>query len=110
MILGAGSRVAEYSLAEDNRSSGNPGRMWVATYCPNQLAQAIDDARLREVVGRHLHLHTVAGGQADKAFAHLAADVGEDLVLVVQLHPEHRAGQDDRDVAFDREWFFHGQD
>ena len=64
--------------------------------------EAVDDAGLGEVVLGHLHLHPVAGREADKALAHLARDMGEDDVLaVVQLDAKHRAGQNGHHFAFD---------
>ena len=36
------------------------------------LPQTINDARLREVVGRHLHFHTISHREADEPLAHLA--------------------------------------
>ena len=57
------------------------------------LIEAIDDAGLGQIVGRHFELHAVAGGQADETLAHLAGDVREDLMAVGQLHPKHGARQ-----------------
>ena len=52
-----------------------------------------NDPRLVEVVRGHFHFHAVADDEADKTFAHFAGDGGEDLVLVVEFDPEHRARQ-----------------
>src|ERR1044071_3001965 len=53
--------------------------------CANCLSAALlqppSDARLVQIVRRHLHLHPVAGGQTHEAFAHLAADGREDEVF-----------------------------
>ena len=65
------------------------------------LAQPIDDARLVEIVGRHLELHPVPAGQPDETLAHFAGDVGEDFVFVRELHLEHRAREDGDDFAFE---------
>src|SRR5436305_9401480 len=46
-----------------------------------------------EVVGRQLDLHPVARQDADVVAAHLAGDVAEHLVPVVELHSEHRVGE-----------------
>src|SRR4051794_25321472 len=54
---------------------------------------AVDDAAPGEVVGRELHDDPVLGEDADVVLAHLAADVGEDLVSVAQLDAEHRVRQ-----------------
>lgn len=47
------------------------------------LLQAKDDARFRQIVGGHFHANAVAGREADKMFAHLAGDVGQNLMVVV---------------------------
>ena len=51
---------------------------------------AVNDPAAVEVVGRHLDAHAVAREDADAVAAHLAGHVGQDLVAVVELHPEHR--------------------
>src|SRR3954466_11243320 len=58
-----------------------------------RLLVAVDDATAGQVVGRELHDHAVFGQDADVVLAHLAADVGEHPVPVLQLDPEHRVGQ-----------------
>lgn len=40
------------------------------------------DARLAEVVGRHLDVHAVTHADADEMLAHLAGNVGEDFVAI----------------------------
>src|SRR5277367_2443228 len=55
------------------------------------LFQPPGDARLVEVVGRHLHFHPVSDGEAHPAFAHLAANGGQHEVFVVQFDAKHRA-------------------
>ena len=57
------------------------------------LAVAEDDAAAGQVVGAELHHHAVLGEDPDVVLAHLAADVGENLVPVAQLHAEHGVGQ-----------------
>ena len=71
------------------------------------LFQPPGDARLVEVVGRHLHFDPITDSEAHPAFAHLAANGGEDEVLVVELHPEHGAGQDDFHATLDFDMLFH---
>ena len=70
-------------------------------------AQPPSDAALGQIVGRHFHAHAVASGEADPAFAHLATDGGEDEVLVIELDPEHGAGEDDIHATFYFNVFFH---
>src|SRR4051794_14767439 len=50
---------------------------------------SVDDPASGEVVGRQLHHHAVLGKDPDVVLTHLAADVGQDLVTVAQLDPEH---------------------
>ena len=59
---------------------------------PRALLVAVDDATAGEVVGAELHHHAVLGEDPDVVLAHLAGDVGENLVTVAQLDPEHRIG------------------
>ena len=62
--------------------------------------------RPRQVVGRQLHEHPVAGEDLDVVLAHLAADVGEDFVAVGELDLEHGARQGLADDALDFEGVF----
>src|SRR5712671_2659545 len=54
------------------------------------LLVAVDDAPPRQIVGRQLHRHLVSGQDLDEIHPHLARDVRQDAVPVLQLHPEHR--------------------
>src|SRR3954452_6862607 len=63
------------------------------------LLVAVDDATPSEVVRRELHHHAVLGEDPDVVLAHLAADVGEHLVSVGQLDPEHGVGKGLHDGA-----------
>src|SRR4051794_27117072 len=54
---------------------------------------AVHDARAIEVVGRQLDPHAIAGEDPDAEAAHLAGDVPEDRVPVVELDAEHGVGQ-----------------
>src|SRR5258705_12963640 len=56
-------------------------------------AVAVNDAPAREIVRRQLDLHAVAGQDADVVPAHLARDVGQHLVIVVESHAEHCVGE-----------------
>src|SRR4051812_15937413 len=66
-----------------------------------RLLVPVDDATTGQVVGRELHDHAVLGQDADVVLAHLAADVGEHPVPVLQLDPEHRVGQRLDDATLD---------
>ena len=57
------------------------------------LLVSVNDAAPGQVVGRQLHHDAVLGQDADIVLPHLAADVGENLVTVLQLNAEHRIGQ-----------------
>src|ERR1700730_9702812 len=57
------------------------------------LLVPVHDAAPGQVVGRQLHHHPVLGQDADVVLPHLAADVSEHLVAVLQLNAEHRIGQ-----------------
>src|SRR3954452_8623701 len=69
--------------------SGSAGRLLVP----------VDDATPGEVVGGQLHHHAVLREDPDVVLAHLAADVGENLVSVGQLDPEHGIGKGLHDGA-----------
>jgi hypothetical protein len=70
------------------------------------LPKPPDDARLVQIVGRHLHLDAVSDGEADPPLAHFAADGGEHQMFVVQLDTKHRTGQHSGDTAFDFNMLF----
>ena len=57
------------------------------------LLVPVNDAAPSEVVWRQLHDDPVLGQDADVMLPHLAADVGEDFVTVLQLNAKHRVGQ-----------------
>src|SRR3954471_18096597 len=70
------------------------------------LLVAVDDPTSREVVRRELHHDPVLREDPDVVLAHLAADVGENLVPVAQLHTEHRVGEGLHDGALDLDHAF----
>src|SRR4029450_13024820 len=72
------------------------------------LFVAVDDPTSGEVVRRELHDHAVLGEDPDVVLAHLAADVGQALVPVAQLAPEHgvRESLDDGALDLDHTFFF----
>src|SRR6516165_3080566 len=75
----------------------------------NSLLEPIGDPAPGQVVRRQLDLHAVARQDPDEVHPHLAADVREHLVAVLELHPEHRVGQrlDHRSLDLDRVFFGH---
>src|SRR6266542_1677779 len=60
--------------------------------------EPIGDPAAGEVVRGQLHLHAVTGQDPDEVHPHLAADVGQHPMAVLEFHPEHRV----------REWLDHG--
>ena len=70
------------------------------------LLEPVNDARLIDVVRRHLKFYAIADGEANKTFAHFAGDMREDKMLVGKSNPEHGAGQDRHDRSFDLDRFF----
>src|SRR3954449_8545587 len=78
-----------------------PGAMPREACAAERLLVAVDDATAGQVVGRELHDHAVLGQDADVVLPHLAADVGEHPVPVLQLDPEHRIGQRLDDATLD---------
>src|SRR4051794_41303184 len=65
------------------------------------LLVPVNDAAPGQVVGRELHDDAVLGQDADVVLPHLAADVGEHSVPVLQFDPEHRVGQWLHDTTLD---------
>ena len=57
------------------------------------LLEAIGDAALGQIVGRHLDQHLVARQHADAVLAHLARGMGDDLVVVLELDAKSRVRQ-----------------
>src|SRR5262245_56667444 len=68
---------------------------------------AVGDATAGQVVRRELHLDPVAGEDADVVHPHLAGDVREHLVAVVELDAEHGVRQRLDDRAFEHDRVFH---
>src|ERR1700680_2231519 len=81
------------SRASDDRSSAHDSSSLIP----------IDDPATRQIVGRELDCHLIACKNAYKILSHLARNMRQHLVLVVQLHPEHRVRQrlDHRGHHFD---------
>lgn len=71
-------------------------------------AFAVDDATLGQVVGGDLYGHPVAGDDSDEVLSHLAGDVGEDAMAVLQLNHELGIGKGLDDASFGANRFFFG--
>ena len=74
------------------------GRTFIVPTSP--LLVAVRDTTASEVVRRELDLYPVTGSDADVVHSHLPADVGKNLVPVLQLDPEHGVRQRLSDRAF----------
>src|SRR6266550_225350 len=70
----------------------------------SSLAVPVDDPPPLQIVRRELHQHPISREDPDVIHPHLPRDVGQYLVPVVELHPEHGVGQrlDDRSLNLDR--------
>ena len=68
------------------------------------------NARLAEVVGRHLDVDLVSDIDADEVFAHFAGDVSEDFVAVGEGDAKHRARQHLGHRTSQLNWFFFWHD
>lgn len=71
--------------------------------CPagRTLVQAEGDAGLGHIVGGDLDTDAVAYNEADEALAHLAGDVGQELMAIGHLDAEHGAGEHGGNHAFE---------
>src|SRR3954468_1737411 len=90
-----------FTGAAPHSSDRVPPRLCRWAVAVERLLVAVDDATAGQVVGRELHDHAVLGQDADVVLTHLAADVGEHPVPVLQLDPEHRIGQRLDDATLD---------
>ena len=70
--------------------------------------EAVRDATSGEVVRGEFYLHLVARQDADVVHPHLAGDVRQHLVAVVELDTEHGVGQRLQDRAFEHDGVFFG--
>src|SRR5215471_18466419 len=61
--------------------------------CPARLLVSVHNPAAAEVVRAQLHDHPVAGQDPDVMHPHLAADVRQDLMPIIQLHPKERVRQ-----------------
>jgi hypothetical protein len=61
------------------------------------LLVAVNDPPAIQVVGTQLHGHAIAGQNADEVLAHPSRDMGQSLVIVLELDLEHGIRQRLRD-------------
>src|SRR5918997_4520473 len=93
----AQSSPSQRSTREPSRRRSAPAIASIS----RSSAMPIDDPRSVEVVGRDLHSHPVAGQDPDAEPPHLPRDVTENLVAVVELHPEHGVRERLDDLALE---------
>jgi hypothetical protein len=102
-------------VTQSNRASGDEGRLSHSSNVPRggsskfleDSTDAPDNSGLVQVIGRHLHLHAVADGEAHEPLAHFAGNGRQHLMLVVQLDAKHRSGQDRQNAPLNFDVFFH---
>jgi hypothetical protein len=64
------------------------------------------DPGFAQIVGRHFDIDPIAHANSDEVFAHLAGDVGEDLVTVGKGDSKHGARQNLSHRSDNLNWFF----
>ena len=60
---------------------------------PLSLFEAVRNPSLSEIIGCHLDQNLVAGKHPDPVLAHPSRRMGDDLVFVLELHPEGGVGE-----------------
>ena len=103
------SNIARLLSQKAPAGTGSPGLSVQIEDAAGRLFVAIGDSTAVQVVWTQLDLHAVAGQDADVVAAHLAGDVTEHIVSVVQFDPEHRVGESlgDLSLHFDLFLFSH---
>src|SRR5215217_782139 len=94
------------------RTTRAPGRRSSAAPIASISASSsmpVDDPRAVEVVRRDLDAHPIPRQDQDAEAPHLARDVPEDDVAVVELHPEHGVRERLDHLAFELDLLFLGQ-
>src|SRR5262249_10506493 len=91
------------------RTTREPGRCPSSARIASMRASSpmpVDDPRPIQVVGRDLDPDAIAREDADPEAPHLAGHVAQDLVAIVELHPEHGVRERLDDLAFAFDLFF----
>src|SRR3954468_8926733 len=108
LVLGIRADTHHHAVAADDLAVvtaclNGCGDLHDSCFLAPGLLEPVGDASAREVVWRQLDANPVAGQNADEVHPQLAADMGQDAVLVLQLNGEHRVRQrlDDRPLYFD---------
>ena len=97
IILALFPRRAKRSTA---RQSGFPKVFW------GELALAVDNSTLGQIVGREFYADVVAGYNPDKVFPHAAGNVGHDDVAPLDFNPKPRVRQSLHNNTLDLQGFF----
>ena len=71
-----------------------------------RLAQPVGNSSLAQVVRRHLQPNAIAHGQPHEMLAHLSGQMRQNFVLIIQFDPEHGAGKNRRNRAFEFDRLF----
>src|SRR5262245_498151 len=78
--------------AEANTRSGRSADTATTRFCKDTsggLLESECDATLGQVIGCHLDIDPVSRQDTDPVLAHLPGGVGQNLMLVVELHAKH---------------------
>jgi hypothetical protein len=68
------------------------------------LAQSINDARLLQIVGRHLELDAITGRKANESLAHFSGYMCKHQMLIREFNAEHCSGKYTDDFTFGYDW------
>ena len=71
-----------------------------------RLFETVGDPALGQIIGGHFNQHLVTCQNANTVFPHFASRMGNDLVIIFQLNPKHRIGQQFTDHAREFEKLF----
>src|SRR6185503_9568132 len=58
-----------------------------------KLFVSVNDPASVQIVWRKLHCHSISRQNLDEILAHASGNMGENLMLVLEFHPEHRVRQ-----------------
>src|SRR3954453_19341874 len=96
-------------LPEQPHPETTKGAQWAPlsrSRLPQPLLHAVGDPPAVEVVRGDLDAHTVAREHADAEAAHLAGELADQLMTVVQADTEHQVGQSLGDLALELDFLF----
>jgi len=71
-----------------------------------RLFETVGDPALGQIIGGHFNQHLVTSQNTNTVFPHFASRMGNDLMIIFQLDPEHRIGQQFADHAREFEKLF----